>query len=241
MNQLQHLIALVIAVSASLASADEVRVFAAGAAKHAVDALAPLFQQATGHTLRTNYDTVGALRDRVLQAPAGEAADIVILSDTALATLKAAGRLNATPAQSIGRVVVALAVKQGAAIPALSNANDLRQALLAATSIAYGDPARGATAGTHFANHQHIGDARHIKRKNHRTAVRRGCGGGRGRRPLCPGCQPVERDHATPGCQLCRPAACALRPVYRLRGCAGKWVHGGKTAAGVLIRSAGSD
>lgn len=152
MNQLQSLIALVISVSAPLASADEVRVFAAGAAKHAVGALAPIFQQATGHTLRANYDTVGALRDRVLQAPVGEVADMVILSDTALVTLKAAGRLSATPAQSLGRVVVALAVRQGAAVPALSNANDLRQALLAAPSIAYGDPARGATAGTHFAS-----------------------------------------------------------------------------------------
>ena len=152
MNQLQSLITLVIAVSAPLASADEVRVFAAGAAQHAVETLAPVFQQATGHTLRADYDTVGALRDRVLQAPVGEVADLVILSDTALATLKAADRLSATSSQSIGRVVVALAVKQGAAIPALSNANDLRQALLAAPSIAYGDPARGATAGTHFAS-----------------------------------------------------------------------------------------
>lgn len=131
--------------------ADEVRVLAAGAAKHAVEALAPAFQKATGHTLRASYDTVGALRERVLQAKPGEVADVVILSDAALASLRAAGQLNARPDQSVGRVVVAIAVKQGAPVPDLSTADALRQALLTAPSIAYADPARGATAGTHFA------------------------------------------------------------------------------------------
>ena len=133
------------------AAADEVRLFAAGAAKHAVEALAPAFYQTTGHTLRASYDTVGALAGRVLVAPLGEAADVVILSDAALASLRTAGRLSATPTYRIGRVVVAIAVKQGTPIPDLSTSDALRQALLAAPSVAYGDPARGATAGTHFA------------------------------------------------------------------------------------------
>jgi molybdate transport system substrate-binding protein len=133
------------------AMADEVRVYAAGAAKHAVEAIAPAFQQATGHTLSASYDTVGALRDRVLQAPPGEAADLVILSDAALATLRSAGRLSNLPPLAIGRVVVALAVPLDASVPDLSSQEALRQALLAAPSIAHADPARGATAGTHFA------------------------------------------------------------------------------------------
>ena len=131
--------------------ADEIRVFAAGAAKHAVESITPLFLKASGHTLHTSYDTVGALRDRVLQAPVGQVADIVILSDAALATLRTAGRLSPTPAQSIGRVVVAVAVRKAALAPDLSDAQALRKTLLAAPSLAYGDPARGATAGTHFA------------------------------------------------------------------------------------------
>ena len=133
------------------ATADEVRVYAAGAAKHVVDALTPAFQQATGHTVRASYDTVGTLTGRVLQARLGEVADIVILSDTALATLGAAGRLMQQPTYSIGRVAVAVAVRQGAPLPDLSSVAAVHQALLDAPSIAYGDPARGATAGTHFA------------------------------------------------------------------------------------------
>jgi molybdate transport system substrate-binding protein len=133
------------------AYADEVRVLAAGAAKHAIEAIAPAFEQATGHTLRASYDTVGAQRDRVLQAAPGAVADMVVLSDAALEALRAKGHLTAMPAVSVGRVVVALAVPAGAALPNLASADALRQTLLAAPSIAYADPARGATAGSHFA------------------------------------------------------------------------------------------
>jgi molybdate transport system substrate-binding protein len=87
----------------------------------------------------------------VLQAPPGEAADVVILSDAALATLRSAGRLSTAPPLAIGRVTVALAVPLDASVPDLSSQEALRQALLAAPSIAYADPARGATAGTRFA------------------------------------------------------------------------------------------
>ncbi len=151
MTLLTTFVATVLAMVTTAATADDVRVFAAGAAKHAVDALTPVFQKATGHTLRASYDTVGALTSRVMQAAPGETSDIVILSDSALASLGASGRLSPVPAHSIGRVVVAVAVKLGTPLPDLSTSAALQKALLAANSIAYGDPARGATAGTHFA------------------------------------------------------------------------------------------
>jgi molybdate transport system substrate-binding protein len=61
-----YLLALLLSLFARWAMADEVRVYAAGAAKHAVEAIAPTFRQATGHTLSASYDTVGALREKVL-------------------------------------------------------------------------------------------------------------------------------------------------------------------------------
>ncbi len=140
-----------IALFPLLAYADEIRVFAAGAAKQAVESLAPAFEKTTGHTLRNQFDTVGALRDRVLLAPPGTTADVVILSDAALNALRAAGRLMDTPANKIGQVVVALAVPHNAAVPDLSTRDSLRKALISTPSLAYADPARGATAGTHFA------------------------------------------------------------------------------------------
>jgi molybdate transport system substrate-binding protein len=138
-------------MSLTPAWADEVRVLAAGAAKHAVQVIAPAFLKATGHTLVQSFDTVGAQRDRVLQAAPGSVADIVILSDAALQTLRSANRLTGAAELRIGRVVVAVAVPGTAAKPDISTLQAFRQALIDAPSIAYADPARGATAGTHFA------------------------------------------------------------------------------------------
>ena len=127
MNKLRCYASVLLAFFTGQVAADEVRLFAAGAAKHAVEALAPAFHKATGHTLRASYDTVGALTARVLQAPFGAATDVVILSDAALASLGASGRLSAVPVHRIGRVVVAIAVKQGAPVPDVSTSAALRQ------------------------------------------------------------------------------------------------------------------
>jgi molybdate transport system substrate-binding protein len=143
-------LALCLMVLASHAHADEVRVLAAGAAKHAVETIAPAFARASGHVVRASFDTVGAQRDRVLHADPGAAADVVVLSEAAMQQLRDAGKLAGTPVP-LGQVSVSLAVPAGQAVPDISDAAHLRAALLAAPSIAYADPARGATAGTHFA------------------------------------------------------------------------------------------
>lgn len=129
--------------------ADPVVVWAAGAAREAVLRLVPHAAQATGDEWLPAFDTVGALRDRVL---AGERPDAVILSAAAIDALVLRGIVAAGTVRPVGDVVVGLAVRRGDAIPDLSNPDRLRAALLAAPSIAYADPARGATAGTHFAS-----------------------------------------------------------------------------------------
>lgn len=50
----------------------------------------------------------------------------------------------------IGQVAVSLAVPNGAPVPDISSAAALKQTLENASTLAYADPARGATAGTHF-------------------------------------------------------------------------------------------
>lgn len=141
--------ALCLWLAGSQAHADDLRVLAAGAAKHAVEVLAPVFERATGHRILASYDTVGAQRDRVLQAAPGAVADVAILSDAAMDALRRAGRA-ADASWPVGQVVVALAVPAGTAPVDLSDEAALRRALLTAPSIGWADPARGATAGTHF-------------------------------------------------------------------------------------------
>lgn len=139
------------AALSNAAWADNIRVLAAGAAKAAVDRIAPEFTHQTGHTLSATFDTVGAQRDRVLNGAPAAVADVVILSHAAITQLRNAAQLAHDSAQNIGVVSVSLAVPQGAPVPDISSPEALKKALLAAPSIAYADPARGATAGTHFA------------------------------------------------------------------------------------------
>ena len=134
------------------ARADEVRVLCAGAAKMALDAIGPEFTRQTGHTLRASFDTVGAQRDRVLKGAPGTVADVVILSTAAITQLAKEGHVpggQGVPI-AIGVVSVSLAVPGGAPVPDISTPEQLRQVLALAPSIAYADPKRGATAGTHF-------------------------------------------------------------------------------------------
>ena len=69
-----------------------VRVLAAGAVQAAVRQLEPAFAPPADTSSIATYDTVGALRDRVL---AGEAADVVILSEAGMAALAKAGKIDA--------------------------------------------------------------------------------------------------------------------------------------------------
>ena len=97
--------------------------------------------------LELQFDTVGALRDAVL---AGEPADVVILSEAGMAALAKAAKID----ERTGRARQhggGAGGAQGCGGARLSRREALRQSLLERRSIAYADPARGATAGAHFA------------------------------------------------------------------------------------------
>lgn len=158
----------VLAVAPVRAMADELRVHAAGAVQHAVLATQSAFETASGHKLRFQFGTVGALRDRVI---AGEESDVVMLSLAGLEALE-----QKSLATKDGRVVLgvtgpAIAYRAGAAKPDISTPEALKAALLAAKSVAYGDPAKGATAGTHFAKVLgELGIAEAMRPKSHLVA-----------------------------------------------------------------------
>ncbi len=127
--------------------AETVIVFAAGAVKAAVEELIPLHARESTDTIAAKYDTVGALRDRAL---AGEAVHVVLLSTPALASLADKGRLVAGMQVAIGRTGVGLAGPKGSTARVTTPA-EFVATLRSAKAIGYADPARGATAGTHFA------------------------------------------------------------------------------------------
>lgn len=129
-------------------AAEELVVFAAGAVQKPVaEMIAQLAKLRPELKVTAVYDTVGALRDRVL---AGENPDLLLLSEGALKALNEKGRLARGQYRPIGRTVAGLCAPAKSPEIDISTPEKLKAALLAAPSIVHADPARGATSGAHF-------------------------------------------------------------------------------------------
>src|SRR5262245_7750374 len=139
---------LLLVAGSGPAAAAEIKVLSAGAMKSIVTELGEAFKQETGHTLVMTFDTVGAQRERLT---GGEPADVVVLTDVAIEQLEGQGLVAAGSRVDIARVGIGVAVREGAPRPDIATPEALKQTLLAAKSLVYVDPARGATSGVHFA------------------------------------------------------------------------------------------
>jgi molybdate transport system substrate-binding protein len=157
------LLTLFLWVSATPAEAAEIKVLSAGAMKSIVTELGESFRQETGHTIVISTGTAGEIRQKVVS---GEAADVVVVSDTVLEQLAPPGLVVADTRADIARTAMGVAVRQGAPLPDISTTEAFKQSILAAKSLVYTDPARGATSGTHFAAVlQRLGIAEAVKGK----------------------------------------------------------------------------
>ncbi len=123
-------------------------IFAAGATMHGVMAMQAARRAAGQAVPGAVFDTVGAVRDRIL---AGERPGVALLSVEAIGALDARGLVVRDAVVGIGRTGVGVAAPAGRAVPDIAAPEAFRAALLGAESIAAADPARGATAGRHFA------------------------------------------------------------------------------------------
>jgi molybdate transport system substrate-binding protein len=163
--------ATVVLTAVSGVDAAELKVMSAGAMKAMVSELGGDFTRETGHAIALTTGTVGQLRDKLL---AGEAADVVVMSDTAIDQLIGQGHLVRGSRVDIARTGIGVAVRDGAPKPDIATPEAFKQALLSAKSIAYVDPASGATSGIYFASLlQRLGIADAVKDK---TVLRRGGG-----------------------------------------------------------------
>lgn len=123
-----------------------ISVYSAAAVQGPVTELARQFERDTGHKIHFTFSTAGGTDNHIA---AGAHADLIINARGRLDAL-AARKLALAPAD-LARVRVGVAVRAGGAKPDLSSAETLRAALLAAHSVAAGEPAKGATTGIHFA------------------------------------------------------------------------------------------
>ncbi len=133
--------------------AAELRMRATGAVQHTLIELAEAFQKATGHTVKAEYGTAGAVAADILAGKPVQngAVDLVFSSESSLQSDDMSSRLVKDTTVVVGRVRIGIGVRNGDSAPDISTPEALKSALLAAPSFAYGDPATGATTGIHFA------------------------------------------------------------------------------------------
>jgi molybdate transport system substrate-binding protein len=126
----------------------EIKVLCAGAAREVITNLCKRFQDQTGINILFSFGPVGMLKEKIT---AGETGDVVILTVEALELIAQQRKINPLTIVEIGRTGVGLAVRDGSPVPDVSTPKALRRTLLNAKSVAYADPALGATSGIHFA------------------------------------------------------------------------------------------
>jgi molybdate transport system substrate-binding protein len=133
---------------ASRAAGEEVKIYAAAAVKSPFVKLAEEYEKATGHTVVFVFDTAGATEQKFRADPS---AALLVTTDTLIAERMKSGMLKDGASRRLGATIAAFAVPPGSPKPDISTPAKLKAALLAAPRIAFSDPARGATVGTHFA------------------------------------------------------------------------------------------
>lgn len=125
-----------------------IKIMSAGAVKEMVVSLGAEFETATGIKLDLNFGTVGSMRARVEK---GETADVMCLSQSAIAALDKAGHVLPGSIVNLADTVTGVVVRAGAARPDISTVEAFKAALLAAPSVAYVDPQAGGSSGIMFA------------------------------------------------------------------------------------------
>jgi molybdate transport system substrate-binding protein len=129
------------------AQAADIQVLTAGAFKPVLLALAPAFEQRSGHKLLIANDTAGALQKRIA---GGEAFDVVVLTPGALEALTKSGQIAAGSTRKLARVAIGVAVKQGAPLPDIGSVAAFQRALTSARAVATIDPASGGSSGIYL-------------------------------------------------------------------------------------------
>jgi len=109
--------------------------------------LSAQFEKNTGRKVALRFPSFIESRDTIVK---GEPFDVGIVEFPHDADVIASGNVVPGSATLIANGWLAVAVKQGAPKPDISTPEKLKAALLSARRIAFSDPARGATAGTHF-------------------------------------------------------------------------------------------
>jgi molybdate transport system substrate-binding protein len=126
----------------------QLKVLTAGAFRQVVVAMVPAFEKQTGQPVTIDNDTVGALAKRIA---GGERFDVAIVSPEVVDDLVKKGIIAEGTKALLARVGVGVMVREGAPVPDVSTVDKFKQAVLAAKTVAYSDPATGGSSGIYMA------------------------------------------------------------------------------------------
>ena len=133
---------------ASNANAVELSVLSPHSMKPALNDLIPQFEQSSGNRVVISYATASNL---VKEIEGGKTADLAILSPEQIEQLEEDGKIVEDSSMPIAKLEIGVVVRKDTKKPDLSTVHRLKQTLMAAESIASGDP-KVSASGEYFAN-----------------------------------------------------------------------------------------
>ena len=125
----------------------ELTLYAAAGVKAPLTDLAAVFEKETGTKVSLKFDTAGAAEQ---QFHADPQATFLVTTKVRIDLGVQSGSLSGGTVLPLGDTVAGFAASPGTAHPDISTTEKFKAVLLATPSIAFSDPARGATVGTHF-------------------------------------------------------------------------------------------
>src|ERR1700682_5039765 len=157
------LLAITTALPAAPSGAADLKVISAGAVRGLIAQIIDDYARQTGQKFDFTIGTTGQLRNIIAS---GQPADLIIVSTPLMAELEKTGKFLPGSRADLGRVGIGVAVRDGAAVPDVATPDAFKQALVAAKSVAYTNPAEGGTSGIYFAGlTERLGIADALKQK----------------------------------------------------------------------------
>ncbi len=139
---------LLVAAPQSPARADDITLLGPFSLRAFLPDFLPQFEKSSGHKVTVGYATLGAITKRLMD---GEAADVAMVSPEQNEELQKQGKLLPGSRVEIAKVGYTIFVKKGTPKPDVGSVDALKRTLVAAKSIALGDPAAGGGSGVYLA------------------------------------------------------------------------------------------
>jgi molybdate transport system substrate-binding protein len=132
MRKLMYCTAAFAILSVCRADAAQITMLSSNGVREAFSELIPQFEKATGHRVLVTWDGTLNIKKRI---DSGEVADLVVIPAEDVDALTASGGLTPGSRTDLAKSIIGVAVRAGLAKPDVSTSENLKRALLAATSI----------------------------------------------------------------------------------------------------------